>query len=406
MFLAIAQLPGGEDRLQVVGAPLAQLLEGEPRLAVETTIATLGMFTFSGDPEWLYNLSGRPVFDWLTGGMFYIGVASALWRWRDTAYGFSLIWLLGGLAPAFASLPAASFGHSIVAQPVVFMLAAVGAVTLMRRHRTLLLPGFALLIMLNAGLTLHAYFGEWNQDRRVRFLYHAHVHEVADWLNAHPEVSDVAITSLVTQQGIDDVALRLDVRRAVNARWFDPSGAFIWPAGGGLVVVTSAVSWPSWLDELLADGAALHDQMTEDRPVGYAVYRLARPVLVETPIARAGDGLSLLDWEVAPGVERAEVRTWWRVERDGLPPVKQFVHFFEEGQAVAIHDRFDAYASTLRTGDMLMQRTTVSLPAGRYTLELGLYDSDTLTRWPVSGQRDGLVVGPIIVDVSDANSVQ
>ncbi len=258
MFLAIARLPGGEDRLQVVGAPLAQLLEGEPRLAVETTIATLGMFTFSGDPEWLYNLAGRPVFDWLTGGLFYVGVASALRRWRQTPYGFSLIWLLGGLAPALASLPAASFGHSIVAQPVVFMLAAVGAVALMRRRRTLLLPGFALLIMLNAGLTLHAYFGEWNQDRWVRFLYHADVHDVADWLNAHPEVSEVAITSLVTQQGIDDVALRLDLRRAVNARWFDPAGAMVWPAGGDLVIVTTAVSWPSWLDELLADGAVLH----------------------------------------------------------------------------------------------------------------------------------------------------
>ena len=41
------------------------------------SLNTLGMFTVGGDPFMRYNLAGRPVFDPLSGGLFYIGLVAA-----------------------------------------------------------------------------------------------------------------------------------------------------------------------------------------------------------------------------------------------------------------------------------------------------------------------------------------
>jgi len=454
MFVAIARLPGGEERLDIVGAPLLELLAGDPRLALQTTLDTLGMFTFVGDPEWLYNLSGRPVFDWLTGGLFYLGVASAVWRCKmRMGFAFSLIWLLGGLGPAFVSLPAASFGHTIGAQPVVYLLAALGVKTLVggllgsaelnrgslwsvsdratRRARSgdrpeppslrgwilarrvwlfqrpTLMAALALLVLLNAGLTLRDYFGEWNHNRWVRFFYHADIHELALWLNSDRGVDDLAITSLVTQQAVDGVALELDLQREVRARRFDPVGAMVWPAEGGVIVVTTAVNRTPLLDELLAGGVIIQDQRSAEGTTGFVAYRLARPQRDQTPIACFDGGLVLLDWELLPAEDGVAVRTWWRVEQDGPAPVKQFVHFMRNGEMAAGADRFDAYAPSLRAGDLIMQQVHAVLSPGWYTLELGLYDPDTQARWPVIGEdvrepqsndADRLLLGPVLVD--------
>ena len=80
----------------MTGAPLRALFNGDPLPVIQTTLGTLGMFTFAGDPEWLYNLSGLPVFDWITGVLFYLGLVICLLRLRDARYGFVLVWLIVG----------------------------------------------------------------------------------------------------------------------------------------------------------------------------------------------------------------------------------------------------------------------------------------------------------------------
>jgi hypothetical protein len=115
-----------EARLEIVGKPLLELRKGNLSPMIETALGTLGMFTFHGDPEWLYNVSGRPIFDWLTGAFFYLGVALALWRWKRAEYGLLIIWLLVGIAPGLVSLPAGSLGHTIAALPAVYLLLGLG----------------------------------------------------------------------------------------------------------------------------------------------------------------------------------------------------------------------------------------------------------------------------------------
>ncbi|MCI0437850.1 MAG: glycosyltransferase family 39 protein, partial [Chloroflexi bacterium] len=108
---AIAEgTPGGEERLSVVGQPLQELLRGNFSYAWQNTVETLGMFAITGDPESLYNIPHRPVFEWVGAALFLAGVLLSARRWRQPRYAFLLIWLIGGLAPAFVSIPSASLG--------------------------------------------------------------------------------------------------------------------------------------------------------------------------------------------------------------------------------------------------------------------------------------------------------
>ena len=94
---------------------------GDLRPLAADALAAVGMFGWQGDPEWRYNLAGRPVFDPLGAGLFYAGFLIALWRFRRPEYAFLVIWLpanllfsaitppspstlraIGGIAAAFA----------------------------------------------------------------------------------------------------------------------------------------------------------------------------------------------------------------------------------------------------------------------------------------------------------------
>jgi len=130
LAVAIALTPQAQARLSVVGAPLAGLLRGDPGYALRNTAQTLAMPAFTGDPEYLYNIPGRPVFGPLGAALFALGLMLAAWRWRQPRYAFLLLWLVGGLAPAFVSTPAASLGHTIAAQPAFYLLPAVAVIEL------------------------------------------------------------------------------------------------------------------------------------------------------------------------------------------------------------------------------------------------------------------------------------
>jgi 4-amino-4-deoxy-L-arabinose transferase-like glycosyltransferase len=403
---AIANTPGGEERLRVVGRPLFDLLRGDVAGAWYNTTTTLRLFAFTGDPEYLYNIPRRPVFEALGAALFLAGVTVSLWRWRQPRHAFLLLWLMGGLAPAFASVPAASLGHTIAAQPVMYLLPAVGLSAvgegLRRVHpnaaRGALGIGAILFLGVTAARDLPDYFVRWPALPEVRYLYRADLHAAAAHLNAHPPASpDIALTSRLLSQA-DVTALRLETPGLdLQPRLFQPDHVWMFPSQPRLAVIVHAAPGSGEFGLAPFDSPFLlrqTDAIPNPRP--------AVPLVGAFANGWTCLGYTL-DWP--PGSTTVRVYAYWRVEAAFTPPpprplavlsrvpftIKFFSHvLYPDGAYLAGDDRLDLDPATLRPGDDFIHLFAIPLPPGlapgQYPLEIGIYD-------PVSGERARLASG-------------
>jgi 4-amino-4-deoxy-L-arabinose transferase-like glycosyltransferase len=419
MALAIAAQPGGEARLGVIGAPLQALLRGDLAPAAGNTLATLGMFAFSGDPEFLYNVPGRPVFEVFGAVLFLAGLGLCLWRWRQPASALLLIWLTLGMAPAFLSTPAASLGHTIAAQPVFYLLPAValsalagpasGAPSAARGARAWLrqvasprwraaAAGLcaALLLGITAARDLRDYFMAWPALPDVRHLYRADLHEAAQWLNSHgstlsaPAGADVAVASRALHPA-DLPALLLDAPRLdLRLRLFQPERALVLPAGSDAQILIRETA-PGEAGALLPGWPP---------PLDGRAFVFVPPPAVATsesgafPEAAFENGLVLVGYWATRDTAAIRLVTQWRVDAGYQAPpsrslavltaqdvpLRIFTHLLgADGALLAGDDRFDLDPADLRPGDQFLQLSilpVVGLPAGELRLQVGLYRVD------------------------------
>ena len=120
-------------------------------------------------------------------------------------------------------------------------------------------------------------------------------------------------------------------------------------------------------------------------------------------------GYEVLNGEqVAPG-DVVTVLTYWHVVQPGPAEGITFLHVLgTEGTVVAGYDGFGAPPNRWIAGDVLVQIHRFGLPGdlspGRYPVELGWYERDTLERWHVptgdGGQTpaDRVLLQPIEVE--------
>jgi len=429
---AAAQGIGADARIAELAGPLRALRAGDPRPLLENSWTTLGMFHATGDPEWLYNLPGRPVFGPAGAALFSVGLALCLWRYRRPERAFLLIWLSIGVSPALVTLPPASLGHTILAQPAAYLLAALPlgwasdvahrashaarqTSNVKRLASRLLLPASCLLLLASSARDLHDYFVTWPQRGMVRFLYRADYRQAARHLDAHPEVTDVAVGSGLMGPW-DRLALADDSRRDdLRLRMFNPERALLIPEGPTQAVLLTGFPEPGPRVESLLDGVPLQE---EGR---LRLYRPPSGLLLPAPgpTATFANGLELsgIAWVgdgPAPGRE-ALVWLAWRVARPpDLPPMPVvanppppgvyagprlavFTHLFTaEGAFVVGDDGLWVDPVTLRPGDRFVQLHRLPVPAdgppGPYRLEVGLYDPMTGERWAVLDE-EGRPVG-------------
>ena len=170
-------------------------------LLARSVLGNLGLFGFTGDPNWVYNTPGRPAMDAVPAVLFWIGVLLCLVRWRDRRYGFLLLWwavllLPGILAPdpiphymrTFGALPAACIIASLAATEILSFLAQR-----LRPLRTAVLIAGAVCLVSAVGwtgyTTWHDYFDDWAQQDQVYYAYYGHMADLAQQINrdAHPD---------------------------------------------------------------------------------------------------------------------------------------------------------------------------------------------------------------------------
>jgi hypothetical protein len=429
---AIARITGVDARIAELAVPVRELRAGNPRPLIENVWTTLGMFHATGDPEWLYNIPDRPVFNWLGGALLWVGVALCLYRWRRPRYFFLLAWLGAGLLPAFVSTPPASLSHTILAQPVTYMLPALalteayGAVKSQIPNlksqvsnlgrctalvaRWVLVAVIGVFLASNAIRDVRDYFVTWPERGMVRFLYRADYRDVARYLNEHAEVKDVSVSSTLMGPW-DRLAVAVDTRRDdVGVRFFNPERALVWPAGEtpAVLLLTSSPDPAPPIDAFLEANGDL--PAAASRHIKLYTVKRGRDFAGGTPLARFANGLELLGagWideaSLAPGQE-ATLLTTWRVSGPlDLPPipiianppppdvyagsrVSIFAHLLTlDETSFVVDDGLWLDPLTLQPGDCFLQIHRFALPpdmpAGPYLLELGGYDPMTGDRWP------------------------
>jgi 4-amino-4-deoxy-L-arabinose transferase-like glycosyltransferase len=111
--------PDGRVEVHEVPKPLSQVILGLLRNAV----AVSKMWTIRGDHVGRHNLPYEPVFDWVSGIIFYIGVLWAMcYAWRREAAFLPLLWLLTLLAASVFSFGAPNILRAQGAIPAVVLL--------------------------------------------------------------------------------------------------------------------------------------------------------------------------------------------------------------------------------------------------------------------------------------------
>ena len=405
MFWAATHIPGADARVGELAVPLTALVEGDIRPLVQTTWTTLGMAHAKGDPEWLYNVSERPVFSLVGALLFYLGILTRLGHLNQANARMVLLWLGAGIAPAFISLPPSSYGHTILALPAVYLLLAMPMKAAARRWQWTTIPLCLLTFALVAGRDLPDYFVTWPRHPAVRFLYRADYRALAGHLDARPEIKEAVVGSLLFGDW-DSVAVETDIQREdIVLRYVNPERALV----GGVEAIRFYLQEnerPAPQFQTLLDAAP-----RIEAPLGMQGLLLTLPEPPEDALTADIHGAALAAQPFANALvlqavawDDRTLTAWWAVIGDlPLPPrelipnppppgvyngprLSVFTHLLAaDGSFITGDDGLWVDPYTLRAGDRVVQVHRFTIPAdapdGPYILSVGLYDPLTGERW-------------------------
>jgi hypothetical protein len=447
LIVTLSTQPESEARVAELAVPLVEARAGNFEPLGEHVQRTLNMFHSDGDDEWLYNIPYRPVFGPVAAVFFWVGVVIAVWKsvlditrrlrreevkggkgevfdggnkmascftGGGAAYPFLLLWWLAGITPGFISVPAASLGHTLVAQPAVYLLAALPVKAALAAYRwrsrgeqpttwlskaagnRWVVVGLALLLLgSNAWRDTADYFGEWANRGMTRFLYRADVKNLTEYLEANPELTDFGATSLLAGPW-DQEAFKIDLDRenVARPRWYNPERALLLALGGqrplsfsGYPVVP--VLHPEWYEDIAGETAGGY-QLAEINS-GLA-WDTAQEVCFQNGLCWLGAGYN----QAARTLEMI----WWVKQPLDLPdnplisnPPPPGVYagprllvfgqaLDDQGNFLAGDDGLWVDIYSLYPGDVFLQQHRLAVPGGQYpaVLLIGLYD-------PMTGQR-------------------
>lgn len=421
LVVTLQRRPEAEARVSELAKPVYDARQGDFSTLGRYALITLSMFTHDGDDEALYNVPHRPVFGFMGGILFWSGIIlaliRALGRARDPRHAFLLLWLGAGLAPGVLSIPAASLGHTILAQPVTTILpsliltgagrwlAFVDVSAQTRGQPSLRMPTAAVLVAALVFLVwegvrgIYDYWFIWPEDAFNRVLHHSDLHEAAVWLNAHTSNRNVAIGGFLHERW-DQQVMQIDLRgEGWQIRAFDPRSTYLlFPEGGTAIL-------PDYLRE---GWGAEHLGTVIPNEASYVLRHVDRSstLQINGELASFKNGLILVSVDVGnvgEGASELAVVTTWRVEQpldlppspllskppapdeDATPHLLIFIQLLDEnGRRVAGADSLGVDPYTLMTGDVFVQRLTIPLGGllpGSYRLMIGLYNPATDIRW-------------------------
>ncbi|NIO70302.1 MAG: hypothetical protein GTN71_15070 [Anaerolineae bacterium] len=395
------------------------LLSGDPRPVLEDGLKVAGMFSWQGDPEWRYNVAGRPVFDWITSVAFYAGLLICVLRIKKPQYGLLLLWLPVNLLASAVTPPSPSSLRALGAIVPIYLMPALAIVALGRwaaKRRGMVGAygvGVATVVLLGftAASTYRDYFVIWAQNDEVRRVYRADLAEVARYLSTQEESGTVCISAHFAAD-LDQEAFYFALGRGWSVKWFNGRSALIFPSealqqrtfpSGDVTYVFPATSL---LDEEMLERFFGHltpakEALDPQGRLAFLAYRLGasemsalRSVQPQYPLAaNLGGQLELLGYDLPSSVQAGQtVRLvlYYRIpsELGGRRNYSFFAHLVDGRDYLwGQDDAFGYPTSNWYGGDMAVQWLDVSVPPDApprsYHLKVGLYDQDRGQPFPV-----------------------
>ena len=171
----------------------AEDLGGKARFVVGRLARGFTVYATGGQLDFTDGMGSRGLLGPLAFGLFVVGTAVALRRWREWRRALLLAGLLGGvLVTAYLALPSwAESRRGIGALPIVFALAGLGGdtlVTLARRWmpQRLAYAALGLVLLLAAFLSVNYYFGTLVRATETRWVFVEELTKASEYVNSLP----------------------------------------------------------------------------------------------------------------------------------------------------------------------------------------------------------------------------
>ncbi|MBI3760452.1 MAG: glycosyltransferase family 39 protein [Chloroflexi bacterium] len=426
--------PVAWGRTNTLAEPLRALRAGDWKPIAENALSGLATFTMRGDPLVTYNLPGRPIFDPVTGALFYVGMGLCVWRAirGNAVSALAIVWFAFGIAPTLIIGAYTSTLHSSATQAIVFTFPAAAAVTIARRFLFSRRFGHGVAIAavaglaLTAGMTYRDYFLRWGTSRETRAAYFADLAAAADYLRDRAVPGAAAVSSPFPTLPLDPFVGDLRIRRRdLELRWFDDRAALVLPTvdSAEMIVVSSAP-----LDPILADRVNVtsrqsrpeFDALTWDPLTTLRRWEADASFAEMSPSPNFGGAVELTGHDVipaavAPGSVLRFASLWRILDPSALGPMPAGEYGVQaaitlrlvapDSVIVAQQDTLGVPAWNWHSGDAFAQLHALQLPAilraGQYRLTIGVYAIPS--RQPLHLVSPGAGVSNDLVELGTVN---
>jgi 4-amino-4-deoxy-L-arabinose transferase-like glycosyltransferase len=419
--------PELQERVEQLEGPLKELRRGNLGPIWRASLATLGMFSSSGESRWTYGIPGRPIFGPLTGLLFYLGVLRCAVQLRRPIHGILGLWLLVGLTPSMVTPDPPSSIRAIGALPAAYGLVGLGAGWLWkwiqnqeRSMRSVFFIALSLIGLLHGGWTYRDGFIRWATHEETYWRYKTHFADIAAYLDnqLRPKPS-VVIEPWIEPVDLDGVRRNL-IHDERQPRWSRGGLTFIWPSEAERFVLALPIfstvhneMWKRFAGDPTAIAVSTY-HMPDGRP-GVTFYEISSDPILHNALAQAsqaplmlpqsqqvvqtplnlGDQIAFLGYKTLDiANEELRIITFWRALRDSPEAFHLFVHLLNaDGELAAQHDGFDAWIQSLHRGDVVAQWHSLPLadvPDGRYQLQAGAYTLSDKTRLSIMMEDEAI----------------
>jgi len=399
----------------------------------ENTLKVAGMFFAAGDINPRQNLPGRPAFDGLLAAGFLLGLALALWRWKQPVYFLLLSWLFAMVLPSIVTEAAPNFLRSLGATVPAVLLVVVGYDFILGKASTMALQGgrvprlpgdvrawsvgFGAVLLWSAALSLNAYFNELPRDPRAWFAFDVGLVKIATIVRLLPSDEPVYLTPIGTDQAT--IQFMLGAPRP-DFKSFDGRRCVVMPppARAATMLVVSEdyrmlgllqTHWPQGrITEQVADFAGKNYLTGYQLPAQPGTLVPRRPLQGVFGGQAALVGYTMLADRVESG-QGVPLVLFWRAQQPMQKEYTVFTHLLG-GDNPRIHAPLwgqrdsppcsGGYPTTRWSiGETMAEDFLIVVdkdaPAGVYQIEVGLYELDGGTRLTLPNGDDHLLLGPV-----------